>query len=364
MKKCLVGVCGIGTGHTVRQMIIAEYLKKYSDIVFVVSGRRGSNSLLNGYKVIHSQVPWIITDARGVNWRDTSVHASNNEITFLNISKTLASCIELLGGEPDIIISDYEPFVPLLAYSKNIPLITIDQQSKYLGYLTPSLANLTRDMEASRLSLLFPKANKRFSVSFFPLNQFEENMDFKVDILPAIVPNDILALSKNVMDIKDKLITVYISSFAKYEQGASIIKCLTKYKDYRFNIFSNHSFKNSEYACNLNLSFFSYDRNKFLNSVINSRFLIATAGHQLISEAVYLKKPILAIPVESYEQFFNAKMCKELYIGDTFDNFNLENLDMFIKNAEKGKYCGMYDLSMNRAYVIEKIIDYINNILR
>ena len=68
MKKCLVGVCGIGTGHTVRQMIIAEYLKKYSDVVFVVSGGRGSNSLLNGYKVIHSQVPWIITDARGVNW--------------------------------------------------------------------------------------------------------------------------------------------------------------------------------------------------------------------------------------------------------------------------------------------------------
>jgi hypothetical protein len=37
-----------------------------------------------------------------------------------------------LIGKPDLVISDYEPISAQYAYASGTPLVTIDQQSKYL----------------------------------------------------------------------------------------------------------------------------------------------------------------------------------------------------------------------------------------
>ena len=76
-----------------------------------------------------------------------------------------------------------------------------------------------------------------------------------------------------------------------------------------------------------------YDR-----ELARSRGLIAPAGHQSISEALALGKPVLAIPVAGqWEQALNAKKLRESGFGDWANIEDLEAaLPRFVTNA--GRY--------------------------
>lgn len=69
-------------------------------------------------------------------------------------------------GRPDLVISDYEPVSAQYSYALRIPLVTVDQQSKYLladSREMPTFGDLTPNEEIARLSLFFPKAYRENS---------------------------------------------------------------------------------------------------------------------------------------------------------------------------------------------------------
>jgi uncharacterized protein (TIGR00661 family) len=65
-----------------------------------------------------------------------------------------------------------------------------------------------------------------------------------------------------------------------------------------------------------NLDFRAPDDAQFVRDLAGSRAVISTAGNQLLSEAIYLRKPILALPEDAFEQRLNASMIERMGVGE------------------------------------------------
>jgi uncharacterized protein (TIGR00661 family) len=71
----------------------------------------------------------------------------------------------------------------------------------------------------------------------------------------------------------------------------------------------------------------------FLADLISAQAIIANAGFSLVTEALHLGKPYLAVPVEhQFEQVFNAYWLKKMEYGTFWDELNKERVESFLYN--------------------------------
>jgi uncharacterized protein (TIGR00661 family) len=85
------------------------------------------------------------------------------------------------------------------------------------------------------------------------------------------------------------------------------------------------------------LSFCEVDSERFLGDLASCTAVITTAGNQLIGEAFYLKKPVLAFPEPgNFEQRINAHLLHDSKGGLALDADELtsERLEMFLRELE------------------------------
>lgn len=64
-----------------------------------------------------------------------------------------------------------------------------------------------------------------------------------------------------------------------------------------------------------NLEFRAPSNSGFIRDLASCRAVLSTAGNQLISEAIYFRKPIFALPEDVFEQELNARMVERMGIG-------------------------------------------------
>jgi uncharacterized protein (TIGR00661 family) len=64
-----------------------------------------------------------------------------------------------------------------------------------------------------------------------------------------------------------------------------------------------------------NLEFRAPGNAEFIRDLASCRAVLSTAGNQLIGEAMYFRKPILALPEKVFEQQLNAYMVQRIGIG-------------------------------------------------
>jgi len=293
--KIGISCSGEGRGHASRVIAITKQLHNRHEVVIWCPHKvRGYlRKHLKGIRfhvVPHSQ---LIKKDHQIDLLQTILVNQKNIFNSLNIRKRLIK--QLNKEKVDIIISDYEPFLALAAKKLEIPVLALNHQlviSK-VGAFDPE-ALLTRMSNA----LMIPYANEFISSSFY-----------EGDVGP-IIREEITKLHPAKND--------YFLVYMKPEMKRQLEPILKKHKNVRFEIFP--------------------DRSKdYLRSLENCKGIIAAAGHQMISEALYLKKPIFAIPeIGQYEQRLNAEMLDISGQGMTSDIDGLQkNLKFFISNVDK-----------------------------
>ena len=312
--RVLLGVCGLGFGHSVRQSCILDVLleRGCSVVVFAFASSHAYFSKHFGGRVpvIEVKVPWVVCLADGIDW--TQTHARNRSdygAISATTNRAFASAIELLGGLPDLCISDYEPTTAQFAYLHDIPLVTIDQQSKFLGYRTQDVDGYCRNEERARLAYFFPSASQRFALSYFPLDA-EADSQFDVTVLPAIVRPGVHALSRLPSPPRTRSIVVYLSPYDKTGMYRDLVGVLRRFKDYEFHIYDLTATQSilPEPDCPSHLSFRCFNEQEFLRAVWRAQGVISTAGFTLLSELAYLRKPAFTVPLPTYDQHFHMSL--------------------------------------------------------
>jgi uncharacterized protein (TIGR00661 family) len=336
MKSILYGICGIGNGHTYRQLPTVEYLVKrhkvlifaYGDSLAFFSRRFADHPSV---KVAQVAVPYYVGNTTGLDFAATEKRIKASGIDYVAINAKALAEAEAYLGRPDVVISDYEPVSAHYAYACDAPLVTIDQQSKYLAGEFPGILNgQTYADEVARLRLFFPKADARIACSFFKVSTTRESE--KVLIYPSVLRSEIVAIKRTAKRQTDAVL-VYLTAQAGRKQALkNILKIFATQPATQFQVFvhateaSSTSFKN--------ITIHHHGDPIFETLLTSCSAIIATAGHTLLSEAMYLGVPVLAMPLALYEQQMNARALQVNGFGMSAEQLTPKLLSEFLNNHD------------------------------
>jgi len=323
MSRILYGLCSVGLGHAIRSRTILEHLSKKHELFIVASGDSFAY-LSNYFKNIH--------EIEGLQL----AFRSNKTLTIKTILKNLkkinprtASRLKNVYKKieefnPDLVISDWEPFTSYTAKKLKLKLLSVDNQHYIMHgiYAYPKTQYLQKLKAQFILKALTRKADK-YIIMALPKQKLKYNKNI-IKTRPVIRKTILSAKPK-----KRNYILVYQST-KTYSKLLSMLKTIPEnFIIYGYNISKRDN----------NLVFRSFnDKRRFFNDLINCKAIITNGGFTLISEAIHMKKPILAIPIKKhFEQYMNSLYIKKNNLGDFRKNLTKHNLRDFISRLESYK---------------------------
>lgn len=339
-KKILWGICGIGNGHYNRQLPVLRHFLDRGHRIMVFTYGEGLSFFKDKFPphqnltVVPVADPYFAGDSEGLDFKQTAL-TEKNKVDFNHINALAMFQAEKEFGRPDLVISDYEMVAAQYAYAKQAPLVTLDQQSKYLvGDFLQDLNGTSYIDEVERLNMFFPKAKKRIAVSFFTVRMDRGSNEIQVEILPPMIKPEIRAAKGRPLSSRPSLL-VYVTAQQigeqPIEEWISIIRSTLP------DHFEAHIFLPQRLTLPRNdahIYFYHHGDDRFDSLMIAAHGIVSTAGHTLLSEAMYLEKPVYALPLPLYEQQLSAWIIAQGGFGINEPTLSVSGLKTFIQNLD------------------------------
>ncbi|OGJ46082.1 hypothetical protein A2272_06795 [Candidatus Peregrinibacteria bacterium RIFOXYA12_FULL_33_12] len=363
-KKILFGVCGIGSGHTNRQLPLIEHFARsqimmifaYGESYKFYSQKFKDNSTVS---VTQVAVPFYIGEDDGLGFNASLKRPENQGRDFFTVNCQAMAQAKALIGRPDLVVSDYEPVCAQYAYAYNSPLITFDQQSKYLIGKFPGFDGLSYNDEIMRLRMFFPKVHTRIACSFFKVEPKDE-LEERVIIYPPVI-KDKIALLERKPGLQPSIL-VYISSQQEFAQSQEEIAGICgRQREAIFHVFSptGDNGISDQYP---NVFIYKHGDSRFTNILSECTGIISTAGHTLLSEAMYLGIPVYAMPFRLFEQQMNAYIIDHYGFGVSHHCLDQSILAGFVENIPKFRNAIKNDNKiLMRGIGQQAIIEFLEN---
>ena len=319
MSKVLYGVAGEGSGHSSRAKEIINYLLKGGHKVKVVSYGKGYKNLSPLFDVEKIFGLHFVYKKNQVQYLST-VFA--NLLKTSEANKSIAKVLKIIDNfMPEIVFSDFEPISSIAAKIKKLPLISIDNQHRLTNTKIEYPKKYKDDAIAAKAVTNLMIFNSRACL----VTSFHKAKIIKKDtfVFPPILRSEILGLKT---DYKNYILVYFTSAFEE------IINVLRKI-DKKFIVygFNKNIVEN-------NITFKKASQKTFLHDLANCQGIIANAGFTLMTEALYLRKPYLALPVKGqFEQVLNAYNLEKLGYGKYWDELNKEKIESFLFNLDSYK---------------------------
>ncbi|AEG18833.1 MJ1255/VC2487 family glycosyltransferase [Methanobacterium paludis] len=318
-KRILYSICGEGMGHAIRSGVVIKHLAKKNDVVIFTSDR--------AYKYISKKYDNVY-EIGGFNtvYEDNEV---KNRKTFVKgmkgFPKDLKNSLKIMNNvvkefKPDVIVSDFEFYANIMSKLVKIPLISLDN----ISVLTQCVLDVPRKYRNDRIraegvAYSFTTKPKRYLItSFFkaPIKNPE-----KAKMFSPILREEILNLKPELGDH----ILVYQTSTSNKKLMDLLQNTNESCIVYGFN----------EDTVDGNLQFRKFNEDQFYRDLASCKAVIANGGFTMITEALYLQKPVLSIPVKKqFEQILNAIYIERLGYGKFCEQLEKEDLEDFLQNLE------------------------------
>lgn len=314
MANILYGVNGEGAGHSTRAREVISHLQARGHLVHVVSFDRGLANLRKDFEV---------TEIFG--WRLAYV---NNQVRYrrtvarnlLAARRTAASVKGLTNlideNAIDLVVTDFEPLSCHAGRRKRLPIVSIDNQHCLTNTDVTYPTRYRRDASAAKIvtRLMVPRANAYLVTSFFDAQVTRP----KTFLFPPILRECILKAKPR----EGEHILVYVTSPAPaLEKLLASVRC--SFVAYGFGREGREG----------NILYKKPSLDGFLADLVAAKAIFANAGFSLVTEALHLGKPYLAIPVaHQFEQIFNAYWLEKAGYGAYWEGINKERVESFLYN--------------------------------
>jgi uncharacterized protein (TIGR00661 family) len=315
----LYGVPGEGMGHATRSKVVIKYLLEQGHEVEVVSSSRA-------FQLLARTFPGRVHEIRGFHLAYKSLTVSKSRTAVLTLRSAPENLLvnfrkydELLRGHAfDVVISDFESFSYLFAKAKGLPVVSIDNMQiisrARLDVTVPPAERGNLELARGIVRAKLPRSQHYFITTFFPLPVIKEN----TTLVPPIIRPEILAARPGA----GQHVLVYQSATTQKD----LVPLLQTLPGQEFRVYG---FNKEESHRNVQLKAFS--EQGFIDDLASARAIVTNGGFSLISEAVYLHKPICAIPIPAqFEQFLNAAQVEKLGYGRHFPALTADNIKAFL----------------------------------
>jgi uncharacterized protein (TIGR00661 family) len=304
--KILYGVVGEGMGHAMRSRVVLEHLiEQGHEVEIMVSGRAEQflRKRFDGVNRIHGF--HILYEENRV--RRGSTLLSNVLQGTAGLPDNIRAYFDLIRDfKPELVISDFESWTYVYGQTHRLPILSIDNM-QIINRCTHGpeiLEGYRADFEVTKAFIKgkLPFCKHYLITTFF----YPEIRKERTTLVPPILRPEILEASPS----QGEHLLVYQTGEGYTTLLETLHKSGLECRIYgmRRNI--------TEEQVEGNLRFRPFSERVFIDDLASCRGVIAGGGFTTMSEAVYLRKPMLAVPVDhQFEQVMNARYLEQLGYG-------------------------------------------------
>ena len=325
--RILYGVTGEGMGHAMRSRVVLEHLLAEGHEVEIVSSNRAADYLgkrFGGTTKIHGL--HMVLDENRIQRGKTLW--SNILAGTTGIPKNIEAYFEMINRfVPEVVISDFESWSYLYGKNNRIPIISIDNM-QIINRCTHPEEILDGDRTNFHLTKAFVKSKLPFCDHYLITTFFHPEVRKKnTSLHPPILRPEILAATAT----SGQHLLVYQTAVGNDSLEEVLAKTGLECRIYGMR----SGLKQEEVVGNLRHQPFS--ETGFIEDLASCRAVIAGSGFTLMGEAVYLRKPMLAIPLKGqFEQIMNARYLAYEGFGEHAESLKDEStVQSFLDNVPK-----------------------------
>jgi uncharacterized protein (TIGR00661 family) len=283
--KILYAIQGTGNGHISRARAILPELNKFCKTDVLVSGYQSDLTLPFKIDYPLRGLSFIFGKKGGVDlWKTT------REANLISLKREINS---VPVEKYDLVINDFEPVTAWACLRKKVPSISLSHQSAVIHPSAPRPKIV--DLFGKLVLEHYAPSNAQFGFHF---ESYAEN------IFTPVIRDEI----RSTRTTRRGHYTVYLPSYGV----EFLIRYFSQIKDVKWHIFCKHTRASILYK---NVSVAPVNNSHFIDSVSSCEGLLCGAGFEAPSEALFLGKKLMCIPMSfQYEQQCNAAALKKMGI--------------------------------------------------
>ena len=294
------GVCSEGMGHATRSKEVISALLSKGHTVHIFTSDSAYTYLSSFFDNVH--------EIKGFHL----VYKDNKLLRFVSTIKILGQIplktfptVKIMARKfseikPEVIISDHEVFSSLLGDYIGIPVISTSNIS---------IVDKTKtELRAYPLSKFLTRAVDKlsnFRAKYFIIPTF---------FYPSVKRNNVILTSPVVRDEVRRLTPSVGNHILVYHTSKDCLSLLKELKGLKeeCRIYGFGKQPSTKY-----MKYFAFSKSQFLEDLASAKAVITGGGFSLISESLYLKKPLLSLPLQGhYEQLTNAFYIQKSKFGE------------------------------------------------
>jgi uncharacterized protein (TIGR00661 family) len=315
----LYGIPGEGMGHATRSKVVIDHLLSRGHSVIAVSSGRA-------FQYLNKVFPGKVVEIKGFYFAykngvvsKSATFLSNLKAGPRNLIHNTSKKLQIERSfKADVVISDFESFSYFFAKAHKLPLISIDNMQVMdrceldIDISPGEKANyrLAKNIVKGKV----PGCDHYFISIFFGARIKKKN----TSLVPPIVRSAI----QEVKPSREDHILMYQTS-SSLNNVKEILQQMPRERFYVYGM--NQDRKEG------NVVFKPFSEAGFISDLSKAKAVIANGGFSLISEAVYLKKPVYSFPIRNqFEQWMNAAYIERMGYGRHFESLGADNLKAFL----------------------------------
>lgn len=298
--KILYGVTGEGLGHAMRSRVVAEHLSAQGHEVKLVASRRACTYLRRTFDDVVEIPGFTLAYARGGLGRMRTVYR-NSRVARAAVHESIDLYRwEISTFAPDVCLTDFDSFAHVFGKLFDRPVISIDHQHVIDRCAHPPAIGrrmpLTRAVVRGKIARC-----AHYIVTSFYRPPLRERARGTTTLVGPILRPEVLALEPSA--------------------GEHVLVYQTATRDLVEPLFGLPRQHFIVYGCGDggtrgNVTLRGFDETTFLADLASARAVICNGGYTLMSEALYLGKPILSVPLRRHgEQQLNAMYLDMMGLG-------------------------------------------------
>jgi uncharacterized protein (TIGR00661 family) len=327
--RILYGVVGEGMGHAIRSRVVLEHLAARHEVHVVVSGRAHDylRRHLDEATTVHRIWGLSIVHAEGAV-APAATALENLKGALAGLPQNVRAYFEVAGDfDPSVVISDYESWSWLFGKAQGLPVISLDNIQAVARCVHPpeilagheALYHAARAFTASKL----PGCAHYLITSFF----FPKLRKARTTLVPPLLRPDVLAARER--RTRGEHLLVYQTA----EGDEHALRVLAE-AGLECRVYGARRDLEAD-VVEGDLRFRPFSDAGFVEDLASCRGVVASGGFTLMSEAVYLGKPLLSVPIAGqFEQIMNARWLAHLGYGRCAETLDAGALQGFLAGLQ------------------------------
>lgn len=326
--RLLYGVVGEGMGHAIRSRVVLEHLFAQGHEVEIMASSRAADYLGKRFPEVHR------IHGLHIIYEDNRVQRGATLLTnAIDVGAALPQQIRAYfrlveDFEPEAVISDFESWTYFYAKLHRLPIVSVDNMQilSRCSHEPELLKGIRTQFELVRAFVAgkLPFCDHYIISTFF----FPEARKDNTTLVPPILRREILEAKARARTGDHLLVYQTAEGHSDLPRALAELEVPCRIYGMRRDLAAD--------VVDGALTYRPFDEATFIEDLATARAVVSGGSFTLMGECVYLRKPMLSVPVVGQiEQVVNSRYLDRIGYGQTSEHIDVAVLRGFLADLPR-----------------------------